>query len=68
MLKPREPAKIVNKKVELRNEKKLLTPNEASRMLNVSYKALWRWWKEGKIGAVRLPSGRLRYFKDESDV
>ena len=43
----------------------LLTPKEASRMLGVSYKTLWRWWREGKINAIRLPSGRLRYPKNE---
>lgn len=47
------------------NERELLSPAEASRMLGVSYKTLWRWWKEGKIRAVRLPSKRLRYYRDE---
>jgi excisionase family DNA binding protein len=55
-------AKIVQKVEPISS---LLPPKEASRMLGVSYKTLWRWWKEGKIRAVTLPSGRLRYHKDE---
>lgn len=43
----------------------LLLPREASKMLGVSYKTLWRWWKEGKIQAVRLPTRRLRYPREE---
>jgi len=45
----------------------LLRPTVAARELGVSYKTLWRWWKEGRITAVRLPSGRLRYPRDETE-
>lgn len=45
----------------------LLRPGEAARLLAVSPKTLWRWWKEGKISAKQLPSRRLRYPKDEID-
>lgn len=64
--------RIINQRIEqidrilnAREEEKLISPHEASKMLGCSYKTLWRWWKQGKIRAVRLPSGRLRYFKDE---
>ena len=43
----------------------LLSPREASRMIGFSYKTLWRWWKEGKIRAVRFPSRRLRYYRSD---
>jgi excisionase family DNA binding protein len=48
-----------------RGERELLSPGEASAMLGFSYKTLWRWWKEGKIEALRSPSGRLRYYRDD---
>lgn len=45
-------------------DKQLLTPNEASKMLNVSTKTLWRWAvKKHYIEYKRLPSGHLRYPK-----
>lgn len=37
----------------------LLKPGDAARILNVSYKTLWRWQKRGLIRVVRLPSGRF---------
>lgn len=43
----------------------LLQPKEAARALGVSPRTLRRYWKKGKIKAIRLPSGRLRYPKDE---
>ena len=46
-------------------ESNLLSPKEASKMLGVSYKTLWRWAKEGKIHAVRLPTRHHRYPKEE---
>lgn len=48
-----------------RGERELLSPGEASAMLGFSYKTLWRWWREGKIRAVRFPSGRLRYYRSD---
>ncbi|MGQ9461424.1 MAG: helix-turn-helix domain-containing protein [Candidatus Bathyarchaeaceae archaeon] len=52
---------------KVKNEEKveLLRPREAAKMVGVSYKTLWRWWKEGKMKAIQLPSGRLRYYKNE---
>jgi len=46
-------------------EAELIPPRKASAMLGVSYKTLWRWWKEGKIRAIQTPSGRLRYYKTD---
>jgi excisionase family DNA binding protein len=46
-------------------ERAWLKPKEAAKMLGVSYRTLWRWWKEGKINALQLPSGHLRYYKNE---
>jgi putative resolvase len=37
---------------------RLVTVSEARRMLGVSYITLWRWIREGRIRAVRGPSGR----------
>jgi len=56
-------ADLVRKRIREMDQK--LSPGEASRILGVSPKTLWRWWKEGRIKAIRLPSGRLRYPKDE---
>lgn len=46
-------------------EREYVRPKEAAKALGVSPKTLRRYWKKGKIKAVRLPSGRLRYPKDE---
>ena len=35
-----------------------LSPRDACRILGVSYITLWRWMREGKIKAIRSPSGR----------
>lgn len=35
-----------------------LSPRDVCRMLGVSYITLWRWIREGRINAVRSPSGR----------
>ena len=35
-----------------------VTVGEARRVLGVSYITLWRWIREGRIRAVRGPSGR----------
>lgn len=50
---------------EFKTEETLLRPRDAAKMLGVSYKTLWRWWKEKKIRAKRLPSGRLRYYQTD---
>jgi len=47
-------------------EIEFLRPKEAAKLLKVSYKTLWRWWKEGKIKAIQIgPSNRLRYCKKD---
>jgi len=43
----------------------LITPKEACRMLGVSASTLRRWAYQGKIRYVKLPSGRLRYYKSD---
>ncbi|PUA32005.1 MAG: hypothetical protein B9J98_05020 [Candidatus Terraquivivens tikiterensis] len=43
----------------------LITPKEARALLKVSNKTLWSWYKKGLIRAVRLPSGKLRYYKSD---
>ncbi|MEM1606601.1 MAG: helix-turn-helix domain-containing protein [Candidatus Bathyarchaeia archaeon] len=43
----------------------LVTPKEARTILKVSNKTLWLWYKKGLIRAVRLPSGKLRYYKSD---
>lgn len=60
----KENAKI-NSHTAQREYISLLRPKEAAKALGVSPKTLWRYWKKGKIEAIRLPSGRLRYPKDE---
>ncbi len=37
-----------------------LTPDAFGRQISVSGDTIRRWWSEGKIPGVRLPSGRLR--------
>ncbi|PUA31754.1 MAG: hypothetical protein B9J98_05390 [Candidatus Terraquivivens tikiterensis] len=43
----------------------LITPKEARALLRVSNKTLWSWYKKGLIRAVRLPSGKLRYYRSD---
>jgi len=43
----------------------LITPKEACKMLGVSASTLRRWAYQGKIRYVRLPSGRLRYYRSD---
>ena len=35
-----------------------LSPRDACRILGISYITLWRWIREGRIKAIRSPSGR----------
>lgn len=37
----------------------------AAKKLSVSRQTLWRWVKEGKINAIRLPSGRFRISSED---
>ena len=43
----------------------LITPKEACKMLGVSTSTLRRWAYQGKIRYVKLPSGRLRYYRSD---
>jgi len=43
----------------------LLTPGEVARILRVDPKTVTRWARTGKLTAVRLPSGHLRYREAE---
>ena len=43
----------------------ILTPKQASKILNVNSKTLKRWAKSGKIREVRLPSGFSRYYRED---
>jgi len=43
----------------------LIAPKEACRMLDVSASTVRRWAYQGKIRYVRLPSGRLRYYRSD---
>ena len=43
----------------------LITPKKARSMLGVSASTLRRWAYQGKIRYVRLPSGKLRYYKSD---
>jgi excisionase family DNA binding protein len=45
----------------------LLTPSEAAERLRVTTKTLRRWALAGKVAAVTLPSGQLRYPAVEID-
>ncbi len=44
---------------------KLLKVKEAAFLLNVSRQSVWKWIKEGKMSAVKLPSGRYRIPESE---
>ena len=43
----------------------LITPKKACSMLGVSASTLRRGAYQGKIHHVRLPSGKLRYYKSD---
>jgi excisionase family DNA binding protein len=46
---------------------RLLTAREVAARLAVSTGALLRWTRDGKVPAVKLPSGAIRYVPDEVD-
>lgn len=43
----------------------LLSPREVCRLLGISYITLWRWIRQGRIRAVKLPSGRYAIPRSE---
>jgi excisionase family DNA binding protein len=45
----------------------LLTARAVAEHLGVSSETILRWVRAGKIPAVRLPSGQVRFRKDEID-
>jgi excisionase family DNA binding protein len=44
---------------------KLLTTAEVAKMLRVSRSTVHRWAQLGQIKTIRLPSGTLRYSREE---
>jgi len=44
-----------------------LSPRDACRVFGVSYITLWRWIREGRINAIRSPSGRYLIPRSEID-
>ena len=42
--------------------KELLRPDEAARLLNVSWWTIYRWVKEGRLEATKVGRGSLRVF------
>ena len=49
----------------MNNFEKLLRPQEVCSTLGISYSTLRRWIRDGKIKAVRTPTGRIRIPKSE---
>jgi excisionase family DNA binding protein len=49
------------------SDRRLLTARELADELGVSTGALLRWTRAGKVPAVKLPSGAVRYVPDQID-
>lgn len=47
--------------------KKLLRPDEAARMLNVSRWTIYRWVEDGRLEGTRVGPGSLRVFAESVD-
>jgi excisionase family DNA binding protein len=47
---------------------RLLTARELAERLGVSTGALLRWTRAGKVPAVKLPSGAVRYLPEQIDA
>ncbi len=47
---------------------RLLTAREVSDLLGVSTETVLRWTRAGKLPAVKLPSGAVRFRQDELDA
>jgi excisionase family DNA binding protein len=47
---------------------RLLTAREVAERLSVSTGALLRWTRAGRVPAVKLPSGAIRYLPDEVEA
>ena len=45
--------------------KEILRSSEVARLLGVTRKTVWKWTVEGKIKAIRLPSGEFRYRRED---
>ena len=50
----------------MENVERMFKPSEVAKMLNVDRHTVTRWIREGKIKAIKLPSGR--YGIPESEV
>lgn len=46
----------------------LLKAPEVGELLNVSGETVRRWAKEGRIAHVKLPSGKLRFRREDVDA
>lgn len=46
----------------------LLTARRVAELLDVSAETVLRWTRDGKLPAIRLPSGAIRYREDELDA
>jgi putative resolvase len=44
---------------------KIYKPQEVAELLRVSYMTLYRWHKNGKLVAFRLPSGQKFYTEEQ---
>lgn len=47
---------------------RFVTPQEAGRLLDVKSRTISRWIKDGKLRAVRLPSGRYKIAQEDVDA
>ena len=47
---------------------RLLTAREVAELLGVSAETVLRWVRAGKLPAIRLPSGAIRFEPDQLDV
>lgn len=49
----------------MENQSDFLSLKDLAQDLNVSYWAVWRWVRSGKVRCIRLPSGTLRVPREE---
>jgi len=47
------------------NFEKYYKPKEVCKILRIDRRTLWKWIKDGKIKAIKLPSGRYRFPESE---
>ena len=49
----------------MENMERMFKPSEVAKMLNIDRHTVTRWIREGRIKAVKLPSGRYRIPESE---